>query len=78
MRMGNNKEYSYLLQDIEFFKSYNKKMYQTLNADVYKKDNDKIDADKKAREEERKQRNANANPDLILDETLEIMCDFSL
>lgn len=78
VRMGNNKEYSYLLQDIEFFKAYNNKMYQTLNADAYKKDNDKIDADKKAREEERKQRNANANPDLILDETLEIMCDFSL
>lgn len=77
-RMGSNKEYSYLLQDIDFFKAYNTKKYQTLNAVAYKKDNDKIDADKKAREEERKIRKVDPNPDLILDETLEIMCDFSL
>jgi carboxyl-terminal processing protease len=77
-RMGSNKEYSYLLQDIDFFKAYNTKKYQTLNAVAYKKDNDKIDADKKAREEERKIRKVDLNPDLILDETLEIMCDFRL
>lgn len=74
-RMGNNVEYSYLLKDIEFFKEHNQRKYQTLQADTYKAENDRIDADKKAREEDRKKRNAGANPDLILDETLEIMVD---
>lgn len=74
-RMEGNVEYGYLLKDIEFFKEHNQRKYQTLQADAYKAENDRIDADKKAREEDRKKRNAGANPDLILDETLEIMID---
>jgi carboxyl-terminal processing protease len=73
-RMSNNKEYQYLQQDINFFKEHNEKLYQTLNEVEYKKQNDKIDADKKAREDERKARKA-TNPDLIMDEALEVMCD---
>lgn len=73
-RMSDNKEYAYLQQDINFFKEHNEKLYQTLNEVEYKKQNDKIDADKKAREDERKARKA-TNPDLIMDEALEVMCD---
>lgn len=73
-RMSGNKEYAYLQQDINFFKEHNEKLYQTLNEVEYKKQNDKIDADKKAREDERKARKA-TNPDLIMDEALEVMCD---
>lgn len=73
-RMSNNKEYEYLQQDINFFKEHNEKLYQTLNEVEYKKQNDKIDADKKAREDERKARKA-TNPDLIMDEAMEVMCD---
>lgn len=73
-RMGTNKEYAYLQQDINFFKEHNEKPYQTLNEVEYKKQNDKIDADKKAREDERKVRKV-TNPDLIMDEALEVMCD---
>jgi carboxyl-terminal processing protease len=73
-RMSNNKEYAYLEQDINFFKEHNAKLYQTLNEVEYKKQNDKIDADKKAREDERKARKV-TNPDLIMDEALEVMCD---
>ena len=73
-RMSNNKEYEYLQQDINFFKEHNEKLYQTLNEVEYKKQNDKIGADKKAREDERKARKA-TNPDLIMDEAMEVMCD---
>lgn len=73
-RMSGNKEYAYLQQDINFFKEHNEKLYQTLNEVEYKKQNDKIDADKKAREDERKARKA-TNPDLIMDEAMEVMCD---
>ncbi len=73
-RMSKNKEYEYLQQDINFFKEHNEKLYQTLNEVEYKKQNDKIDADKKAREDERKARKA-TNPDLIMDEALEVICD---
>jgi carboxyl-terminal processing protease len=73
-RMSGNKEYAYLQQDINFFKEHNEKLYQTLNEVEYKKQNDKIDADKKSREDERKARKA-TNPDLIMDEALEVMCD---
>ncbi len=73
-RMSGNKEYAYLQQDINFFKAHNAKLYQTLNEVEYKKQNDKIDADKKAREDERKARKV-TNPDLIMDEALEVMCD---
>lgn len=73
-RMSNNKEYAYLEQDINFFKEHNAKLYQTLNEVEYKKQNDKIDADKKAREDERKVRKV-TTPDLIMDEALEVMCD---
>lgn len=73
-RMSNNKEYAYLEQDINFFKEHNAKLYQTLNEVEYKKQNDKIDADKKAREDERKARKV-TNPDLIMDEAMEVMCD---
>ncbi len=73
-RMSGNKEYAYLQQDINFFKEHNEKIYQTLNEVEYKKQNDKIDADKKAREDERKARKA-TNPDLIMDEAMEVMCD---
>ena len=73
-RMSNNKEYAYLQQDINFFKEHNAKLYQTLNDVSYKIQNDKIDADKKAREDERKARKV-TNPDLMMDEALEVMCD---
>lgn len=73
-RMSGNKEYAYLQQDINFFKEHNEKLYQTLNEVEYKKQNDKIDADKKSREDERKARKA-TNPDLIMDEAMEVMCD---
>jgi carboxyl-terminal processing protease len=76
-RMETNKEYAYLQQDINFFKAHNAKLYQTLNEVEYKKQNDKIDADKKAREDERKARKV-TNPDLIMDEALEVMCDLKL
>jgi hypothetical protein len=72
--MSNNKEYAYLQQDINFFKEHNAKLYQTLNDVSYKIQNDKIDADKKAREDERKARKV-TNPDLMMDEALEVMCD---
>ncbi|MBP9186145.1 MAG: carboxy terminal-processing peptidase [Bacteroidia bacterium] len=74
LRMSNNKEYGYLAHDIAFFKEHNAKVYQTLNMATYKLQNDKIEADKKAREEERKLRKVTA-PDLIMDETLEVMLD---
>ncbi|MCC7533237.1 MAG: carboxy terminal-processing peptidase [Bacteroidia bacterium] len=74
-RMKDNHEYGFLLQDIDFFKAIDKKKFQNLNIEVYKSENDKIDADKKAREADRKLRKVSATPDLIMDETLEIITD---
>lgn len=74
-RMNGSKEYAYLLEDINVFKELNARQYLTLNLDKYKKQNDEADAQKKKREEERKARNASAQPDLILDETLEVLLD---
>lgn len=74
-RMSTDKEYGYLEHDINFFEQINAKQYQTLNESEYKKENDKADADKKAREQDRKERKVGANPDLILDETLQILLD---
>lgn len=75
-RMNNSFEYAYLLEDINEFKKLNAKQYLTLNLDAYKKQNAEADAVKKKREEERKSRKASTNPDLILDEALEVMLDF--
>ncbi len=73
-RMQSNKEYSYLLADIARFKKLDEEKYQTLNEAKYKKQLDEAEAEKKQREAERKARNV-TNPDLILDETLEVLLD---
>lgn len=73
-RMTASKEYQYLLEDIQQFKVLNEKKYQTLNVDGYKKELEDAESAKKKRADERKLRNA-SNPDLILDEALEILVD---
>lgn len=74
VRMQSNKEYSYLLADIARFKKLDEEKYQTLNEAKYKKQLDESETEKKQREAERKARNV-TNPDLILDETLEVLLD---
>lgn len=74
VRMQSNKEYSYLLADIARFKKLDEEKYQTLNEAKYKIQLDESETEKKQREAERKARNV-TNPDLILDETLEVLLD---
>jgi carboxyl-terminal processing protease len=73
-RMSTSKEYQYLMEDIKNFKEMNDKKYQTLNELQYNAINEAYEKEKKDREVERKARNT-TNPDLILDETIEIMLD---
>lgn len=74
-RMKTNPEYGYLLEDVAIFKKADERKYMTLNIDEYKKESDDAEAHKKQREEERKSRKENAAPDLILDESAQIMAD---
>lgn len=73
-RMKSSDEYNYLLEDIANFKAVNEDKYAPLNEAQYKKETDEAEARKKKRETSRKDKNV-TNPDLILDETLEIMAD---
>jgi hypothetical protein len=72
--MQNDKEYGYLLADISKFKKINNEKYQTLNEEKYKSQLDEAEKEKKKREAQRKEDHV-TNPDLILDETLDVMSD---
>jgi carboxyl-terminal processing protease len=74
VRMAKSDEYAYLQEDIKVFEDLKKDKYITLNEAKYKKENDEADAKKKKREAARKDKHV-TNPDLILDETLEVMTD---
>lgn len=73
-RMKSDVEYAYLLGDIARYQKLKAEKYQTLNSTVYKKQIDEADAEKKKRDQERKARGA-TTPDLILDETLNVLTD---
>lgn len=75
-RMTGSDEYSYLLQDIKRFEEVKNDKYVTLNAVKYKQETEDAEADKKKREAARKDKHV-TNPDLILDETLEVMVDLN-
>jgi carboxyl-terminal processing protease len=63
-RLKSNKEYAYLLEDIEQLKKIEAEEYVTLNLATYKAESDRIDTQRKKREEERK-----ANKHALLDKT---------
>jgi carboxyl-terminal processing protease len=73
-RMKNSAEYKYLLEDIANFKEASEDKYATLNEAQQKKENEAKETRRKQREEARKEKKV-TNPDLILDETLEVMVD---
>lgn len=75
-RMKSSDEYNYLLEDIANFKAINEDKYAPLNEAQYKKENDEAEARKKKRDAARKDKKV-TNPDLIMDETLEIMVDMN-
>lgn len=75
-RMKSSEEYGYLLEDIANFKAVNEDKYAPLNEAQYKKENDEAEARKKKRDAARKDKKV-SNPDLIMDETLEIMVDMN-
>jgi len=80
LRMKDNDEYKYLLEDIEVIEKTRAKQYTNINEEKYKQENKDNEAKNKAREEARKKakeaKGKNAeNADLILDESKEVLVD---
>jgi carboxyl-terminal processing protease len=77
VRMKTNPEYAYLMEDIKDFKQAEDEQYVTLNEEVYKAELAEREARKKQREEARKKdrKNTKDNPDLILEESEQLIAD---
>lgn len=73
-RMKDNSEYRYLLEDIAVFREAKSTKYAPVDVAGYKKKNEDAEERKRKREAERKEKMV-SSPDLILDETLEVMTD---
>ncbi len=76
-RMKSNDEYRYLTEDIENFNAAKNKHYTTLNETSFKAQSDADEIKKKAREEARKKLKelTKIEPNLILDEGIEILLE---
>jgi carboxyl-terminal processing protease len=76
-RMKKSPEYKYLTEDIAHMKQLEAERYITLNEVKYKEELDKDEAQKKAREEERKKdrKDLKDQPDLMLEESEQIVAD---
>ncbi|MCK6611777.1 MAG: carboxy terminal-processing peptidase [Bacteroidia bacterium] len=76
-RMKNNAEYRYLLEDIRIFNEGRERAWSSLNENKLKAEQADDEARKKKREEERKALKSagQADANLILDESLQILAD---
>lgn len=76
-RMKNSPEYKYLMEDIAHMNQLDAEKYVTLNEAKFKEELDKDEAQKKAREEERKKdrKDMKDKPDLMLEESEQVLAD---
>jgi len=76
-RMKKSPEYKYLMEDIAHMNQLDAEKYVTLNEAKFKEELDKDEAQKKAREEERKKdrKDQKDKPDLMLEETEQVLAD---